>query len=159
MTDRIQLTPIGLLHTPFAHPRNLPIQSCFAPDVEGRIELYPAYINGLRDLEEFSHLILIYHFHRSPRTELVGRPFLENREHGIFAIRSPHRPNHLGLSVVRLLSIKPGILTFSGADMLDQTPLLDIKPYVSYFDHPPEVKNGWLDKHFRNGIPPENTRS
>lgn len=152
MKHSIPLNPIGVIHTPYSQPEGLPIQSCFAPDTKGSIELYPAFTPGLQDLDGFSHLILIYYFHRSPRTDLVGKPFLENRAHGIFAIRSPHRPNHLGLSIVELLTIRRNTITFGGADMLDQTPLLDIKPYVSHFDTRSGVKNGWLEKHLSQGI-------
>src|SRR4030042_686515 len=111
---------------------------------------FPEYQKGLKDIEGFSHLILIYHFNRSKEEKLVGKPFLEDKEHGIFAIRSPHRPNHLGFSIVKVEKIKDSTVIFSEVDMLDKTPLLDIKPYVSHFDSRKNVKNGWIKKHFKN---------
>lgn len=132
----------------------MPIQGIFASDVEGTVELKPQYAEGLRDLEEFSHAILIYCFHKSGGEKLVGKPFLESEEHGIFAIRSPHRPNHIGLSVVRIRSIEGNRLYFSEVDILDGTPLLDIKPYVRQFDTRENAVCGWIDKHFENGQRP-----
>ena len=104
--NQIELTPIGIIHTPYSEARDMPIQGRFKSDVEGWIELEQRYVPGLKDLDGFSHLILIYHFHRSDREEVEGRPYLEDETHGIFAIRSPHRPNHLGLSIVRLQRIE-----------------------------------------------------
>jgi len=115
------------------------------------------YAGGLKDLDEFSHAIILYYFHRSQREGIVGRPFLEQNEHGIFAIRSPHRPNHIGLSVVRIKNIEANRMYFTEVDVLDQTPVLDIKPYVKYFDYRQDVKCGWLDKHFKDGDIPDET--
>jgi len=155
--DKIELTPIGIIRTPYGEAKEMPIQGRFKEDVEGWIDLEEKYVPALKDLDGFSHLILIYYFHRSDREELQGRPFLEEETHGIFAIRSPHRPNHLGLSIVRLQRIEGSRVYFSEVDMLDGTPLLDIKPYVEHFDHREGVKSGWLDKHFAQGEPPERT--
>lgn len=155
--DKIEITPIGIIRTPYGEAKEMPIQGRFKEDVEGWIELEEEYVPALKDLEGFSHLILIYYFHRSDREELQGRPFLEEETHGIFAIRSPHRPNHLGLSIVRLQRIEGSRVYFSEVDMLDGTPLLDIKPYVEHFDHREGVRSGWLDKHFAQDEPPERT--
>jgi tRNA-Thr(GGU) m(6)t(6)A37 methyltransferase TsaA len=152
--NQIELTPIGIIHTPYGEAREMPIQGCFKADVEGWIELEERYVPGLEDLGGFSHLILIYYFHRSDREEVQGQPFLEDETHGIFAIRSPHRPNHLGLSIVRLQRIEGNRVYFTEVDMLDGTPLLDIKPYVEHFDRRQGVRSGWVDRHFQEGKPP-----
>jgi tRNA-Thr(GGU) m(6)t(6)A37 methyltransferase TsaA len=125
--------------------------------VEAYAELHDKYVNGLKDLDGFSHAILIYYFHKSQKETIEGRPFLEQNKHGIFAIRSPHRPNHIGFSIVKLKSIKGNKIHFTQVDMLDGTPLLDIKPYVRYFDSRENVVCGWLEKHFENGNIPSNT--
>ena len=153
--DKIEIRPIGIIHTPYAEPRDMPIQGRFRENVEGWIELQERYLPGLKDLDQFSHLILIYYFHRSDREALEGRPYLEDHTHGIFAIRSPHRPNHLGLSIVKLQRIEGNRIYFTEVDMLDGTPLLDIKPYVEHFDGREGVKSGWLDRHFSEGDSPE----
>jgi tRNA-Thr(GGU) m(6)t(6)A37 methyltransferase TsaA len=131
----------------------MPIQGTFRKGVKGTIRLFPEYHEGLKDIEGFSHLVLIYSFHRSNETKLRGRPFLEDAEHGIFAIRSPHRPNHLGFSIVKLEHVRGNTITFSEVDMVDGTPLLDIKPYVPYFDARKRVQCGWIEKHFKNPRP------
>jgi tRNA-Thr(GGU) m(6)t(6)A37 methyltransferase TsaA len=149
MKKEIKLRPIGIIYTPYKEPENMPIQGTFKKNVTGRIELFKQYKKGLKDIQGFSHLILIYHFHRSDKERIVGKPFLEDKERGIFAIRSPHRPNHIGISIVKLEQVKGNILVFSEVDMLDGTPLLDIKPYVAHFDSRRRVKSGWLDTHFK----------
>lgn len=153
----IELKPIGTIRTPYTEPTDMPIQGRFRDDVEGWIELEEEYVPGLQDLDGFSHLILIYYFHRSDKLEVEGRPYLENETHGIFAIRSPHRPNHLGLSIVRLQRIEGNRVYFAEVDMLDGTPLLDIKPYVEHFDRRDNVKSGWLDGQFSAGATPDRT--
>jgi len=158
MDKEIRFKPIGIIHTPYKEPKGIPIQGKFEKDVTGYVELLPEYIKGLKDLNDFSHIILIYYFDRSKEEKLVGRPFLEDEEHGIFAIRSPHRPNHIGFSIVKLEKVKGGTVTFSEVDILDGTPLLDIKPYVRHFDSRNKVKNGWIEKHFKNGKIPIRTR-
>lgn len=158
MRGELKLKPIGIIHTPYIEPKGIPIQGKFEKGVRGTIEIFPEYRAGLKDIKEFSHLILIYYFHHSKEERLVGRPFLEDKEHGIFAIRSPHRPNHIGFSIVKLEKVKGGNITFSEVDILDGTPLLDIKPYVAHFDSRKRVKSGWIDKYFRNGKIPKKTR-
>jgi tRNA (adenine37-N6)-methyltransferase len=117
----------------------------FAKGIEGQIELDPSLAPGLKDLEGFSHLILLYHFHRTEGYDLLARPFLDSDLHGVFAIRTPRRPNPIGLSVVRLLGIEGNVLRISDVDILDGTPILDIKPYVPEFDHREGARIGWLE--------------
>ena len=137
--------PIGVLHTPFADSEGAPIQPAGARGVEGEAVIDPAYAEGLKDLEGFSHLILIYHCHRSGPCRLVVTPFLDGRPHGLFATRAPARPNPIGLSVVRLVGVEDRRLHLKDVDMLDGTPLLDLKPYVPEFDQPfGPVRTGWL---------------
>jgi tRNA-Thr(GGU) m(6)t(6)A37 methyltransferase TsaA len=150
---QIIMRPIGIIHSHYQEARNIPIQGTFDNGVEAWLELKKEYAAGLKDLDGFSHAIIIYYFHRSPREETTGRPFLEEQRHGIFAIRSPHRPNHIGLSVIKIKRIEGNRLYFTEVDVLDGTPLLDIKPYVSYFDRRENVISGWLEKHFKDGIP------
>lgn len=157
-TEEIKVRPLGVIHTPYKEPEGMPIQGRFAKEIKGTITIFPEYVSALKDLDGFSHLILIYYFNRSRRAELSGRPYLEDEKHGIFAIRSPHRPNHLGISIVKLEGIKDNVLTFTEVDILDDTPLLDIKPYVAHFDARENIKSGWLDKHFAKGGIPRRTK-
>jgi len=154
---KIELKSIGIIHTPYNESKDIPIQGIFKADVEGCVELDEQYTPGLKDLNGFSHAIFIYYFNRSIQEHLGGKPFLENENQGIFAIRSPNRPNHLGLSIVKIDKIVNNKLYFSEVDMLDGTPLLDIKPYIKYYDCRENVISGWLEKHFSNGKIPEKT--
>ncbi|MGI6657023.1 MAG: tRNA (N6-threonylcarbamoyladenosine(37)-N6)-methyltransferase TrmO [Desulfobulbus sp.] len=143
------LQPIGLIHTPFTQRDNMPIQPAGATDVQGTIEILPAFRPGLRDLDGFSHIILLYHFHRSEGFALEIVPFMDTTPRGLFATRAPRRPNPIGLSTVRLdkVDLEQGLLAVRGVDILDGTPLLDIKPYVPEFDPPrSEVRAGWLEQ-------------
>jgi tRNA-Thr(GGU) m(6)t(6)A37 methyltransferase TsaA len=151
------MKPIGKIYSPYKTSKDIPIQGRFKDDVEAWVQVKKEYIKGLKDLEKFSHCILIYYFHKSDRETIEGKPFLEDKQHGIFAIRSPHRPNHIGFSVVTIQKIERDKLFFTQVDMIDGTPLLDIKPYVKYFDSRENIKSGWLDKHFQNGKIPEKT--
>ena len=159
LMEQITINPIGVIRSPYKEPENIPIQGVFQKDkkeTEAQIELMEKYVPGLKDLEQFSHAIVLYYFHKSDREGLEGKPFLEDCKHGIFAIRSPHRPNHLGLSVIKIKRIVENKIFFTEVDMLDGTPVVDIKPYVKYFDNRENVVSGWLDKHFENGKVPEN---
>lgn len=147
--------PIGKICSPYKESRDIPIQGIFNSEVEARVELKDKYVRGLKDLNKFSHAIILYYFHKSQREEVQGRPFLEQNKHGIFAIRSPHRPNHIGLSIVKIERIEANKMYFTEVDVLDQTPVLDIKPYVKYFDTRENVKSGWVDKHFKDGNIPD----
>ena len=155
--EQIEMMPIGIIHSPYKENKDIPIQGIFKPDAEACIELKEKYVGGLKDLDKFSHAIILYYFHKSQREETQGRPFLERDEHGIFAIRSPHRPNHIGLSIVKIRKIEANKMYFTEVDMLDQTPVLDIKPYIKYFDSRDNVQCGWLDKHFKDGSIPDET--
>ncbi|MEW5960824.1 MAG: tRNA (N6-threonylcarbamoyladenosine(37)-N6)-methyltransferase TrmO [Chloroflexota bacterium] len=138
--------PIGVIHSPFTDIAGMPIQAAGAADVAGSVEIFPEFIEGLVDLDGFSHLILLYHFHRAHAGPLTVIPFLDSRPHGVFATRAPTRPNRLGLSVVKLLGVEGNILHIGQIDILDGTPLLDIKPYVPEFDRHPATRSGWLEQ-------------
>lgn len=153
--NKIIMHPIGKIYSPYKESKEIPIQGRFKDDVEAWVELKDKYVKGLTDLDKFSHAILLYYFHKSDKENIEGEPFLEDDVHGIFAIRSPHRPNHIGLSVVKIKHIQANKLYFTNVDMIDGTPVLDIKPYVKYFDSRDDVVSGWLDKHFKNGEIPE----
>ena len=138
--------PIGLIHSPFTDVAGMPIQPTGAVGVCGAVEIWPELLPGLGDLAGFSHIILIYHFHRVREARLVVTPFLDSRPHGVFATRAPTRPNPIGLSVVRLVRIEENILHVENVDVLDGTPLLDVKPYVPEFDQHPADRVGWLEQ-------------
>jgi tRNA-Thr(GGU) m(6)t(6)A37 methyltransferase TsaA len=143
--DEITYKPIGIIRTPFKKPEGTPIQASGACGARGTVEVFPEYAEGLKDLEGFSHVILIYHFHLSKASRLLAKPFLDDEEHGIFAIRGPSRPNPIGISTVQLEKIKNNVLSFQDADIVDGTPLLDIKPFVPAFDQREVRKVGWLE--------------
>jgi len=140
----MEYRPIGVVHSPFHGVRGVPIQPSGAHGIGGTVEVLPELADGLQDLDGFSHIILIYHFHRAGRAHLLVTPFLDERPHGVFATRAPVRPNPIGISVVRLLSVEGNILHIENVDVLDGTPLLDIKPYVPEFDQYPAERIGWL---------------
>jgi tRNA-Thr(GGU) m(6)t(6)A37 methyltransferase TsaA len=143
--DKICYSPIGVLRTPFAEPAGAPIQPCGADGARGRAELRPQLEPALADLAGFSHLILLYHCHLAGPFKDRVRPFLAQEKLGLFATRAPARPNPIGLSVVALEAVEGPVLRLLGVDMLDHSPLLDIKPYVPAFDHPAgEIRTGWL---------------
>ena len=143
----IEFTPIGVLHTPFTSRAGMPIQGGLTPEHHGVLEVDPQWAEGLQDIEGFSHLIVLYLLHRAePCEALLRRPFMDETPRGIFAIRSPIRPNPIGLSVVRLLSREGARLKISGVDMLDGTPVLDIKPYFAAVDAYPNATAGWATK-------------
>ena len=149
---------IGIIDTPYKTPEGIAIQSKFDQKSIGRIRLSEKYREGLKDIKGFSHFILIYHFHREKREHLIVKPFLEDIDRGVFATRSPFRPNHIGFSVVKLKKIYSDGFEFYGVDMLDQTPLLDIKPYISHIDSFKNVKNGWAQRHLHDGKIPKRAR-
>jgi len=141
----IVFRPIGYIHSPFKEPKDMPIQPAGAAGVEGTIEVLPEFVSGLEDIEGFSHLFLLYHFHRASGYALRVVPFLDTVEHGLFSTRAPRRPNGIGLSIVRLLGREGAVLRLQDVDILDGTPLLDIKPYVPGFDCFPDAARGWLE--------------
>jgi len=142
----INYKPIGVIHSPFTQMVGMPIQPTGALGIRGTIEIFPEYFEGMTDLDGFSHIILLYHFHRAKKVQLIVTPFMDSQPHGIFATRAPNRPNPIGLSVVKLLKIERNILFIENVDILDGTPLLDIKPFVPEFDHYSEVRIGWLEQ-------------
>ena len=143
---KIEFKPIGIIHSPFNEPENMPIQPAGAKGIKGTIEIFKEYQDGLKDLEGFSHVILLYHFHRSTGFKLQVIPFMDTKLRGVFATRAPRRPNPIGLSVVELNRIENRLLHIRNVDILDGTPLLDIKPYVPEFDVQKDVRIGWLEK-------------
>ena len=145
-TCEILYWTIGIIHSEHTIEENTPLQPVYAKGCKGYVELYPEFVDGLRDLGGFSHIYLIYHFHRMRSVKLLVKPYLQDEEHGIFATRAPCRPNPIGLSVVELLGIEGNILHLDGVDILDGTPLLDIKPCTARFDLHDIKKNGWLDE-------------
>jgi tRNA (adenine37-N6)-methyltransferase len=142
----ITYSPIGTIHSPFYDLSGMPIQPSSKSSAPGKVELLPEFTPGLKDLEGFSHIILIYHLHKSHYHTLSVTPFLDIEPHGVFATRAPHRPNPIGISVVKLVKQEQNILHVENLDVLDGTPLLDIKPYVPEFDSPQEFRLGWLEK-------------
>jgi tRNA-Thr(GGU) m(6)t(6)A37 methyltransferase TsaA len=142
---KLAFAPIGIIHSPYAEPAGVPIQGVFADGAEGTVEVFPEFAAGLADLDGFSHIILLYGLHLSNGYTLTCKPFLDIQERGVFATRAPRRPNPIGLSVVRLLGIEGCVLRVADIDIVDGTPLLDIKPYISEFDVRSNVKAGWYD--------------
>ena len=137
--------PIGVIRTPFTRREGMPVQPAGAVGIKGTVELWAEYEEGLEDLDGFSHVVLLYHLDRSSGFELKVVPFLDTVERGVFATRAPRRPNPIGLSVVRLDRIEGHVLHVDGVDVLDRTPLLDLKPYVPAFDGPEDCRTGWLE--------------
>ncbi len=142
--SQICYMPIGIVRSPFKQIGGMPVQPEGARGISGTIEIDPAYVSGLKDLGGFSHLILLYHFHLSEGYSLVVKPFLDDKHHGVFATRAPRRPNSIGISVVRLTGVEGHILHIEDVDIVDGTPLLDIKPYVPELDAHRAEKIGWF---------------
>jgi tRNA-Thr(GGU) m(6)t(6)A37 methyltransferase TsaA len=144
--NEIVFQPIGIIHTPFHDIEGMPIQASGAQGIKGVIDIFPEYGEGLADLDGFSHIIILYHFHKTSTYNLTVVPFLDDKPHGVFATRAPKRPNPIGISVVKLERIVKNELHVVNVDILDGTPLLDIKPFVPDFDHHEITRSGW----FRN---------
>jgi tRNA-Thr(GGU) m(6)t(6)A37 methyltransferase TsaA len=138
------IQPIGIIHSPFTEKGQTPIQPTRSQAI-GSVEVYPEYVAGLQGLDGFSHIILLYVFHQSDGYSLHIKPFLDHQEHGLFATRYPYRPNPIGLSIVRLKIVQDNFLTVEGIDVLDGTPLLDIKPFVPDFDVRENTRTGWYE--------------
>jgi len=148
----ITYRPVGVIHSGHTELENTPIQGIYSTSV-GYVEVFPEFAEGLRDIGAFTHIYIIYHFHRAKGRSLLQKPFLDGeKERGIFAIRHFNRPNPIGLSIVRLSRVCGNILEVTGVDILDGTPLLDIKPYVHQFDHRDDVKSGWVDDQHTDDI-------
>lgn len=144
--ETITYGPIGIIRSTHTDPEQSPVQSIYARGCCGRVELLPDFADGLRDLDGFSHVYLVYHFHRAGPTQLVVKPFLQDVERGVFSTRAPCRPNPIGLSIVRLVSRTDNVLHVEDVDILDGTPLLDIKPFTARFDGIPTTRNGWHEE-------------
>lgn len=144
--DKLLYRPIGVIFSEHTIAEKTPIQPVYARGCKGRAEVYPEFTEGLKDLAGFSHIYLLYHFHQVREVKLIVKPFLQDVDRGIFSTRGPYRPNPIGLSIVELMTIDGNILHFDGADILDGTPLLDIKPYTEKFDLHNVKKSGWQDE-------------
>lgn len=138
---------IGMIHSPFTKKEKTPIQPSRSKAI-GKVEVFPQFVEGLQDIEGFSHLILLYMFHLSTEYKMLIRPYLDDIEHGVFATRYPNRPNPIGLSIVQLVSRYENYLEVKGIDVLDGTPLVDIKPYLPKFDIRENVRAGWFDSRY-----------
>jgi len=140
----MRLKAIGVIHSPFREPGDVP-RGKELRESESRIEVYPEYEEGLKDVEGFSHLLILYWMHRAHHVSLLAKPRLDDRKRGLFATKAPHRPNPLGLTLVRLVKVKGNILIVKGLDTINQTPLIDIKPYISSLEEKQKIKIGWLE--------------
>lgn len=145
--DQIKYAPIGVIHSQFKEPKGTPIQPVTAKGIGGTVEVFPEFAEGLKDVEGFSHIILVYYFHLARKSSLKVKPYLDNKDHGVFSTRAPSRPNPIGISIVRLIGIEETLLHIQDVDIVDGTPLLDIKPYVPTFDIRETMKIGWLKKN------------
>lgn len=135
---------IGVIHTPFKDLAAMPIQPTSHTSGPGTVEVFPEFAAGLQDLEGFSHIYLLYYLHKVRQYRLIVTPFLDNQPRGVFATRAPSRPNPIGLSLVELVRVEDNLLLVEGVDVLNETPLLDIKPYVPEFEGTDDVRIGWL---------------
>lgn len=144
-TETVELTLIGTIHTPHTAADNIPVQPVGSKD-EGVAELYPEFAEGLKDVDGFSHVMLLFHLHEMKKDfKLIITPFMDKKEHGVFATRSPSRPAAIGLSTVKVKKVEDNKLYFEGADMLDGSPLIDIKPFFRNVDNRPDAISGWLE--------------
>lgn len=141
----VEYSPIGVVHSPFLEREGTPIQPSRSNGASGTVDVFPEFVEGLSDLDGFSHIILLCHLHRSTGWRLKVVPFLDTEPRGLFATRAPCRPNPIGLSVVNLLAVEGHVLVIENVDLLDGTPVLDIKPYVGEFDDRTNVRTGWLE--------------
>ncbi len=142
---KIEYESIGIIHSPFKEPEGAPIQPSRAKNAAGTVEVFEEFVEGLSDLDGFSHIILLCHLHKTGKYRLKVVPFLDTQLRGLFATRAPSRPNPIGLSVVKLLGIEGNTLAIQGVDLLEGTPVLDIKPYVGEFDDRGQSREGWLE--------------
>ncbi len=146
MGESIVYESIGVIRSGHTKPEETPIQPIYSEGCKGQVEVFPEFVAGLRDVEGFSHIYLVYHLHKADPSRLTVRPFLQDVERGVFATRAPCRPNPIGLSVVKLVRREGSILHLDAVDVLDGTPLLDIKPYTAKFDRIEPTRNGWQDE-------------
>ncbi len=148
--ENYQYKPVGIIHSKYKKKEGVPIQGVLSKDSKGWIEIFPEYKDGLIDLDVFSHIFLIYQFHLSKGYSLLTKPFLEDKEHGIFATRAPKRPNPIGISIVKLEKIEENKLYIDEVDIIDGTPLLDIKPFIPEFDSRENTNVGWIGSKLKN---------
>ena len=146
----MKLEPIGIIHTPYKQRKGMPIQPAGADGAKGIVEVFEKFKAGLKDVDGFSHIILIYEFHHSQGFELEVIPFMDTKSHGVFATRAPKRPNSIGISTVKIKRVEGCNIYVENVDILNGTPLLDIKPYVPEFDIYKDVCAGWLEKETNN---------
>ena len=137
--------PIGIIHSPFTSTDGMPIQPTSNTSKPGTLEIFPEFIEGLKDLESFSHIYILYHFHKQQQSKLMVTPFLDSQPHGVFATRAPSRPNPIGLSLVKLIRVENNLIYVNRIDVLNDTPLLDMKPYIPDFEHHEDIRVGWLE--------------
>lgn len=152
----IRMNPIGVIHSSLTNTDGAPIQPVFAKGCEGTVEVYNEFEEALLDLEDFERIWLLYWFDRASQFKAKVKPYMDDRWHGLFATRAPARPNPIGLSCVKLLSVKANIIYVSELDILDGTPLLDIKPYIGKFDRYEVKRDGWLDTAEKGNIKSDN---
>ena len=145
MNMKFEIEQIGIIHSPYKTKEECPIQGNVNSEGKGQIELFPEYEEGLETIETFSHIILFYIFDKAGEIKLSRPTFLDDSPHGVFASRHPCRPNGIGISIVKLEKRNKNILEVSGIDILDNTPLIDIKPYIPRFDHFDNANNGWTE--------------
>jgi tRNA (adenine37-N6)-methyltransferase len=150
MPELISYRPIGVVHSPFLTPEGTPVQSAASKGTEAFIEIFPEFTEGLKDLEGFSHIYVLFHMHLVNKHALMVIPFLDNKPHGVFATRSPGRPNPIGISVVNLIKVKDNCVFLKNIDILDGSPVIDIKPYNPQFDVFETTKNGWFENRAYN---------
>ena len=144
--EHITYKTIGIINTPHQETEKTPVQPVYSKGIKGTVLIYPEYAEGLKDLEGFSHIYLLYHFHKVEKCKLIVKPFLQDVERGIFSIRAPYRPNPIGISIVRLMEKQDNVLHIEDVDILDGTPLIDIKPYTAKFDLMENIRSGWQDE-------------
>lgn len=142
--EGIKYYPIGTIHTPFRDLKGMPIQPAFSHGIQGTVEMKREYLDGLKDLDGFSHILIVFHLHLSKGYRLHVTPFLDDVLRGLFATRAPRRPNPIGISLVKLVEIEGPIIHIEDIDVVDGTPLLDIKPYIRQFDEVEDYRSGWL---------------
>ena len=153
----IALKTLGTIHSPYKEPRGMPIQGIFKPDAIGYAEIFDEFTDCLKGVDMFSHLLFFYYFHAVTEEKMIHQPYLEDVDYGSFATRNNKRINKLGFSVVKFERLEGSRIYFSEVDILDETPLFDVKPYVTHFDYRENMNCGWYDKHFRNGNTPART--
>ncbi|MFC1887562.1 tRNA (N6-threonylcarbamoyladenosine(37)-N6)-methyltransferase TrmO [Candidatus Cloacimonadota bacterium] len=149
---KLEIESIGIIHTPFTDLKNMPIQPAGAEGIKGTIEIFEPFVPGLKDLDGFSHIILLFYFHKSTEYKMQVVPYMDTEIRGLFATRAPRRPSQIGLSVVQLDKIEGNRLLIQNVDMLDGTPLLDIKPYYPEFDLNQSFRSGWLENRGKNVV-------